>query len=123
MTDDKTLLEAEKTVMTWIALLVDKFGPTSFGVIIVILMYVFIAKPELDRNRITFEEERILIQQLQQVVHDRKDVAITYLQAAEIHKGASDTVLKSAELLDSISQRLETLTDKLIDRQIKASNQ
>lgn len=75
--------------------LMKVYGPFAFGVLSLLVIWLAIIQPELDRKGLDFEAQRQMLQQHQEVLN-RQDMAMKALET-------------TAVILDRVTQRLERM--------------
>jgi hypothetical protein len=54
---------------------IDRYGSYAFGICSLLLIWFSIVAPEMEKNRISFEEQRKVLEQLRSIMDDQRHVA------------------------------------------------
>lgn len=88
----------EKVNLGWIKAISDTYGPYAFGVISLIVVWLFLVQPELNRRGVDWESN-------QKIVEQHRENCVTL-------EKTSATLKDTAVVLDKTSERLERMVNK-----------
>lgn len=85
-----------------IEILGERYGPYAFGLVALLLIWFLIVRPELESNRIDYEKQ-------QQVVEQMRDIAQSQKEGAQAVKAGAMAIKESAEAVERAADKLDRI--------------
>jgi hypothetical protein len=82
-----------------ISLLVERYGPFAFGVVLLLAVWEMVARPQIESHKVDFAQQ-------QQLVTELREVSRTFLIVGEQQKATADVLRTTTELLAKTAQKL-----------------
>ncbi len=113
-TEKPSLLEQEvPSSFNFLSLIVERYGPFAFGVILLLIVWQMVAKPQIESARIDFDQQQKLVSELGEVMGSFKLIGEQHRQTAEAFKLVGEQQRQTAEILRTTSELLSKTSDKL----------
>ena len=91
--------------------LVKVYGPFAFGLITLLVVWLSIIGPELDRKGLDFDMQRDLMTRHEAMLERQNNLAKAF-EFTQIQQTQTIEALKStAEILDKVTERLQAMKD------------
>jgi hypothetical protein len=81
----------------FISLVVERYGPFAFGIVMLLIVWVGIAQPQIEALRIDFNKQQILVQELNDVANAFKLVGEQQKRTADVLHATSELLAKSTD--------------------------
>lgn len=85
-----------------ISLLVERYGPFAFGVILLLAVWETVARPQIESHRVDFAQQQALVTEL-------REVSRTFVVVGEQQKATADVLRTTTELLAKTAQKLSDI--------------
>lgn len=82
-----------------ISLIVERYGPFAFGVVLLLAVWEMVAKPQIESQRVDFAQQQALVAELNEVTR-------TFIIVAEQQKTTAEVLKSTTELLAKTAQKL-----------------
>ncbi len=82
-----------------ISLVVERYGPFAFGIVLLLIVWQMIAQPQIESARIDFEQQRALVKELGEVATSFKAVSEQQSKTADVLRSTAELLAKTATMV------------------------
>jgi uncharacterized membrane-anchored protein YhcB (DUF1043 family) len=83
------IVQLPTTYLDVLKLFMQQYGSLAFGLISLVIIWLTMVVPQLDRNQVSAENQRLLLEELHRLIDDQKEVASHLKTTAEIFDRAT----------------------------------
>jgi hypothetical protein len=85
--------------VNFMGLIVERYGPFAFGVLLLVIVWQTIAQPQIANSKIDFAQQQSLVKELAEVANTFRIVGEQQRQTADVLKATTELLEKTASKL------------------------